>query len=140
MEKRMTDRDLTPLSSDELAAESGSALPDKEVLSLLDLDVNLDLALDLAAPIDLAAAANANIAAPIDAAVGANVLSAGSTAQALADQGAAINQDLTGDAVAHSAQDSSIAQGAGEQVPAEVSGTDVSAPPPADPTSALHGN
>src|SRR4051794_15004647 len=105
----MSDRKLTPLSEDELAAETGTALPSKEVLSLLDLNVDLDLALDLAAPIDLAVAANANIAAPIAAAVGANVLSDGSTAQALADQGAAINQDLTGDAVANSTQDSSIA-------------------------------
>ena len=30
------------------------ALPDKEVLSLLDLNADLDIALDAAAPIDLA--------------------------------------------------------------------------------------
>src|SRR5919198_4743560 len=137
MEKRMTDRDLTPLSSDELAAESGSALPDKEVLSLLDLDVNLDLALDLAAPIDLAVAANANVAAPIDAAVGANVLSAGSTAQALADQGTAIDQTLTGEAVATGNQNSDIAQGA-EPGP-EPTPTPEPAPPPTDPADALSG-
>ena len=76
---------MRPLSPEELAAETGAALPDKEVISLLDLNADLDLALDAAAPIDLAVAANANVAAPIDAAVGANVLSAGSTAQALAD-------------------------------------------------------
>ena len=83
----MSEQDLAPLSADELAAEAGTALPPKEVISLLDLNVDLDLALDLAAPIDLAVAANANVAAPIDAAVGANVLSVGSTAQALADAG-----------------------------------------------------
>jgi glutamyl-tRNA reductase len=78
---------LRPLSPDELAAETGAALPDKEVISLLDLNVDADIALDAAAPIDLAVAANANVAAPIDAAVAANVLSTGSSAQALADQG-----------------------------------------------------
>ncbi|SES49298.1 peptidoglycan-binding protein [Actinokineospora terrae] len=99
-----------PLSADDLAAETGSALPDKEVYSLLDLNVDLDLALDLAAPIDLAVAANANVAAPIDAAVGANVLSSDSTAQALSDQGVAITQGITGDSTAHSTQDSAIDQ------------------------------
>src|SRR3712207_9148740 len=76
-----------PLSAEELAAETGAALPDKEVISLLDLNADVDLALDAAAPIDLAVAANANVAAPIDAAVAANVLSVGSDATALADQG-----------------------------------------------------
>ncbi len=66
---------LQPLSPEEFAAETGAALPDKEVISLLDLNADLDIALDAAAPIDLAVAANANVAAPIDAAVGANVLS-----------------------------------------------------------------
>jgi len=87
---------LRPLSPEELAAETGAALPDKEVISLLDLNVDADIALDAAAPIDLAVAANANVAAPIDAAVGANVLSAGSTAQALSDQGVLIDQGITG--------------------------------------------
>jgi hypothetical protein len=100
-----------PLTSDELAAETGAALPDKEVISLLDLNADLDLALDAAAPIDLAVAANANVAAPIDAAVGANVLSAGSQAQALADQGVIIDQGITGAATAVGAQDSAIDQG-----------------------------
>ena len=77
--------DPRPLSPEELAAETGAALPDKEVISLLDLNADVDLALDAAAPIDLAVAANANVAAPIDAAVAANVLSADSNAQALAD-------------------------------------------------------
>jgi hypothetical protein len=39
---------------------------------------------DVAAPIDLAIAANANVAAPIDAAVSANILSFGSESAALA--------------------------------------------------------
>jgi hypothetical protein len=135
----MSDHKLTPLSEDELAAETGTALPSKEVLSLLDLNVDLNLALDLAAPIDLAVAANANVAAPIDAAVGANVLSAGSTAQALADQGAIINQDLTGDAVANATQDSAIDQGAGEQIPA-ADVADTTATDPTDPAAVLDGD
>jgi hypothetical protein len=100
-----------PLSEEELAAEGAVALPDKEVASILDLNADLDLALDVAAPIDLAVAANANVAAPIDAAVGANILSAGSSAQAMADQGAIINQGITADATANSTQDSTIDQG-----------------------------
>ena len=104
--------DLRPLSPEELAAETGAALPDKEVISLLDLNADVDLALDAAAPIDLAVAANANVAAPIDAAVGANVLSVGSTAQALADQGVLIDQGITGEAVANAPQDSTIEQSA----------------------------
>ena len=104
--------DLTPtLTADEIAAEAGELLPDKEVFSLLDLFVNLDLALDLAAPIDLAVAANANVAAPIDAAVSANVGSVDSTATAIANQQAIINQDLDGvTAHATAAQDASITQ------------------------------
>ena len=60
------------LSDEELAAQGVTALPDKEVVSILDLNADVDLAIDAAAPIDLAVAANANVAAPIDAAVGAN--------------------------------------------------------------------
>ena len=100
------------LSDAELAAEQGIALPDKEVVSILDLNADLDLALDAAAPIDLGIAANANVAAPIDAAVGANVLSAGSTAQALSDQGALVNQGIDADATANAVQDSGLEQGA----------------------------
>jgi hypothetical protein len=98
------------LTPEELAAEEVTALPDKEVVSILDLQVDADLALDLAAPVDLAVAANANVAAPIDAAVGANVLSVGSSAQALADQGVMINQDIVGDSTAESTQVSDIDQ------------------------------
>ena len=48
---------LRPLSPEELAAETGAALPAKEVMSLLDLNADLNIALDAAAPIDLGVAA-----------------------------------------------------------------------------------
>ncbi|GAA0248101.1 hypothetical protein GCM10010492_54830 [Saccharothrix mutabilis subsp. mutabilis] len=131
----MSDAQLPPLSIDELAAEGGTALPDKEVYSLLDLNVDLDLALDLAAPIGLALAGNANVAAPIDAAVGANVLSDGSTAQALSEQGVAIQQGITGEAVANSDQDSAIGQGTTPTPPPAVTDT----PAPTDVAGALDG-
>ncbi|MFP5220006.1 MAG: peptidoglycan-binding protein [Actinomycetes bacterium] len=102
--------DLTPLTADELSAEGATALPDKEVISLLDLNADLDLALDVAAPVDLAVAANANVAAPIDGAVAANVLSLDSSATALADQDVVIDQGITGEAVADSDQSSTIDQ------------------------------
>src|SRR5687767_1209451 len=98
------------ITRDELDAEIGTALPAKEVISLLDLNVDLDAALDIAAPIDLAVAANANVAAPIDAAVAANVLSLDSNATALADQGALIDQHISGEAIATSEQDSLLDQ------------------------------
>ncbi|TYB34653.1 peptidoglycan-binding protein [Micromonospora sp. AP08] len=110
MELAVSTPELTPLSLDELAAEAATALPTKEVISLLDLNVDLDLGLDLAAPIDLAVAANANVAAPIDAAVGANILSTGSTAAALSDQGVLIDQAISGHAIATAPQDSAIDQ------------------------------
>lgn len=98
------------LTAAELEAEEVTALPDKEVVSILDLNVDADLALDLAAPIDLAVAANANVAAPIDAAAAANVLSVGSSAQALADQSATITQGIVGDASATATQVSDLDQ------------------------------
>jgi len=106
----MTASDLPPLSKEELAAEAGSALPDKEVMSLLDLNADLNLALDVAAPVDLAVGANANVAAPINAAVGANILSVGSADAALAHQDVNIDQGLSGSAVAHAPQHSGIDQ------------------------------
>jgi len=99
------------MSRDDLAGEAGTALPPKEVLSLLDLNVDADLALDLAAPIDLAVAANANVAAPIAAAVSGNVLSALSSAAALANHDADIHQTVSGEANAHAPQHSTIEQG-----------------------------
>ena len=125
----MTDSSMPPLTADELAAEGGTALPAKEVISLLDLNADLDIGLDAAAPIDLAVAANANVAAPIDAAVGANILSVGSEAQAMADQGVMIDQGITGEAVADAGQDSTIDQAA--ETPAT---TDAAADPATAPT------
>ena len=58
-------KDREHVSMDEIEAEDAVALPNKEVLSLLDVNADVDLGLDLAAPIDLAAAANLNVAAPI---------------------------------------------------------------------------
>ena len=114
---------LTPLTDDELMAQGGTALPDKEVASVLDLNADLNLGISAAAPIDLGIAANANVAAPIDAAASANVLSVGSESQALADQGTIINQGVTGDATAASTQDSVIDQGAGTAGTAADAGT-----------------
>ncbi len=108
----MDETALSPLSAAELDAEGVTALPSKEVISLLDLNADLDLALDVAAPIDLAIAANANVAAPIDAAVSANILSFGSESAALADQDAIISQGISGEAIANAPQDSTINQGA----------------------------
>lgn len=134
----MTTDDRRPISPEELAAESAAALPDKEVVSLLDLNADLNLALDAAAPIDLGVAANANAAAPIDASIGANVLSAGSAAVSSADQTASISQGITGDAVAHAPQVSAIDQTA---APADTAptATDGATSTAADPNGALDG-
>jgi len=117
--------ELTP---EELAAEDATALPDREAMStippglpggealeltggLLDLDVNVDLSADAAAPVGAAVAANANVAAPIDAAVAANVASPDATAAASAAQNSTIVQQLDGVANAETNQDSTIGQG-----------------------------
>jgi hypothetical protein len=121
---------MTPLTDDELMAQGGTALPDKEVASVLDLNADLNLGISAAAPIDLGVAANANVAAPIDAGASANVLSVGSESQALADQGTIINQGVTGDATADSTQDSVIDQGT-----AADSGTPAAAPAATDPAT-----
>ncbi|HYD09352.1 MAG TPA: hypothetical protein VEA78_04560, partial [Acidimicrobiales bacterium] len=92
------------VSREEVQAQDGAALPDKEAMSLLDVNADLDIALDIAAPIDAAVAANANVAAPIDAAVGANVLSVDSSATAVSDQGVMIDQQLDGEAIANATQ------------------------------------
>ena len=102
------------LSADEVQAQGGAELPDKEAMSLLDVNADLDLALDLAAPVDAAVAANANVAAPIDASVAANVVSFDSVAVASADQDSIIMQSLDGEATATATQDATIDQsGAG---------------------------
>jgi hypothetical protein len=58
------------LTNDELAAETGEELPDREAMSLI----------------------NANVAAPVNAAVALNALSDDSTAYANAEQNADIDQ------------------------------------------------
>jgi hypothetical protein len=102
-----TESDLTAAEMD---SQEGAELPDKEAMSLLDLNVDLDLALDLAAPVDAAVAANANVAAPIDASVAANVVSEGATAYSSASQDSVIVQDLDGVAEATAIQDADIDQ------------------------------
>jgi hypothetical protein len=62
--------EMNPLSDEELAAESGEQLPDREAMSLV----------------------NANIAIPVNAAVAANVLSDGAVAYADAAQQTPIAQ------------------------------------------------
>src|SRR5215213_1344549 len=106
----MSTDDFARLTPEELASEGITALPDKEVVSILDLAADIDLAIDGAAPIDLAVALNANVVAPIDAAVSANLLSNGSSAQALSDQGVMVTQTVDADAVAVGIQDSTIDQ------------------------------
>ena len=50
----MAERDQHDVSMDEIEAEDAVSLPNKEVMSLLDVNANVDLGLDLAAPVDLA--------------------------------------------------------------------------------------
>ncbi|MFP5319984.1 MAG: hypothetical protein ACLGI2_17045 [Acidimicrobiia bacterium] len=123
-----TNDGMTPA---ELESQDVTAVPDREAMSLLGesldpsalmdtslLNVDVDLALDadVAAPIDAAVAANANVAAPIDAAVAANVLSVDSEAAALADQDSVIIQDLDGTAEATATQDATVDQSGGGAV------------------------
>jgi len=68
----MTDDTAPGLSDDELAAETGEELPDREAMSLV----------------------NANIAIPVNAAVAANVLSDNATAYADAAQTTPITQGI----------------------------------------------
>src|SRR5437764_15302989 len=98
------------VSRQEIEAEEAVSLPNKEVLSLLDVNANVDLGLDLAAPVDLAAAANLNVAAPIEAAATANVLSPGAEAVGLAHQQGSIDQTISGTANATAPQHASVDQ------------------------------
>jgi hypothetical protein len=136
----MTDSPLIRLTADDLATEAATPLPDKEVLSLLDLALDLDLARDLAAPIDLAVAANANVAAPIDAAVSANVLSQLSSAAGMADQDVVIDQGLSGEAIADAPQTSVIGQADDVAGPGTEVVAPVQEPVPTDPASILDGS
>lgn len=66
----MTEKDPTGLTPEELAAQGGEELPEREQMSLV----------------------NANLAIPVNAAVAANVLSDGSIAYADATQETPIDQ------------------------------------------------
>ena len=114
----MSADELTP---EELEAETAESLPDREAMStlpvippILDLDANVDAALDIAAPINARVAANANAALPIDAAASANVLSEGAQAGAAATADLVIGQTLDGEAIATADQTSAIGQGQGD--------------------------
>ena len=101
---------MNEVSMDEIEAEGAVALPNKEVLSLLDVNANADLGLDLAAPVDLAAAANLNVAAPIEAAATANVLSPDAVAIGDAHQQGTLDQTDSGSATAYAPQHAGVAQ------------------------------
>ncbi|HEU4911880.1 MAG TPA: hypothetical protein VFV76_08295 [Actinomycetes bacterium] len=66
----MSEKDATGLSAEELEAQGGEELPEREQMSLV----------------------NANLAVPVNAAVAANVLSDGSIAYADATQDTPIDQ------------------------------------------------
>ena len=104
------DQELEQVSMDEIEAEGATALPNKEVMSLLNVDANVDLGLDLAAPVDLAVAANLNVAAPIEAAASANLLSANAEAVAISQQHGVIDQGISGSAEATAPQTATIDQ------------------------------
>jgi hypothetical protein len=102
--------ELERVSMDEVEAEGAVPLPNKEVMSLLDVNANVDLGLDLAAPVDLAVAANLNVAAPIEAAASANLLSPDAQAAALAQQHGSIDQAISGSADATAPQHADLSQ------------------------------
>ena len=104
--------ELERVSMDEIEAEGATALPNKEVMSLLDVNANVDLGLDLAAPVDLAVAANLNVAAPIEASAAANVLSSNAEAVSVAQQHGTIDQHISGSAEATAPQHTDISQDA----------------------------
>src|SRR5215208_5446868 len=112
LERVAKDEGLEPVSMDEIDAEDATALPNKEVMSLLDVNANVDLGLNLAAPVDLAAAANLNVAAPIEAAASANLLSADAQAVAISQQHGTIDQGISGSAEATAPQNADISQDA----------------------------
>jgi len=66
----VSDPEVEQLSAEELEAQTGEALPERDQMSLVNL----------------------NLAVPINAAVAANVLSDGATAAAIADQTDGITQ------------------------------------------------
>jgi hypothetical protein len=108
----MTDQrdDRNGLSDQEMEAQQATDLPDREAMSLLDVVADLNLDLNLAAPVDAGVAANANAGVPVDASVGANVGSVGSQALANSPSSSTISQALQGTAVAEPTQTSQISQ------------------------------
>src|SRR3954449_10410943 len=153
--------ELERVSMDEVDAEDAVPLPNKEVMSLLDVNANVDLGLDLAAPVDLAAAPNLNVAAPfqaarsptlltptatptvaarIKAAASANLLSSDAQAVALSQQHGTIDQGISGSADATAPQHAEITQDANSDdptgTPGAVSETPAAAaiPPAGDDT------
>src|SRR3954463_3219833 len=100
------------VSMEEIEAEEATSLPNKEVMSLLDVNANVDLGLDLAAPVDLAVAANLNVAAPLEAAASANLLSPEAQAISLAQQHGSIDQGISGSADATAPQHAEVTQNA----------------------------
>src|SRR5215212_2564298 len=132
--ERTEHNDLEPVSMDEIEAEGATALPNKEVMSLLDVNANVDLGLDLAAPVDLAAAANLNVAAPI-----ANLLSDDAQAVAISQQHGTIDQGISGSAEATAPQHAEITQNANSDDAAGTSATPAAAaiPPAGHPTGAV---
>jgi hypothetical protein len=106
----VSDEKREKVSMDEVDAEDAVSLPNKEVMSLLDVNANVDLGLELAAPVDLAAAANLNVAAPIEASAAANVASPDAQAVSEAYQHGSIDQSITGDSTAVAPQHASVAQ------------------------------
>ncbi|HEY3543265.1 MAG TPA: hypothetical protein VGK79_12055 [Gaiellaceae bacterium] len=106
----MAHKNRNPVSKDEIESEGAVSLPNKEVMSLLDVNANVDLGLDLAAPVDLAAAANLNVAAPIEASAAANVLSPDAKAISEAYQHGSIDQGISGSATATAPQHAGISQ------------------------------
>src|SRR5690242_21922238 len=102
--------EIERVSMDEIEAEEAVSLPNKELMSVLDVNANVDLGLDLAAPVDLAAAANLNVAAPIEAAASANVLSPDAAAVSMAHQQGSISQTDSGTANATAPQHAGVTQ------------------------------
>jgi len=122
LERVSKDQNLEQVSMDEIEAEGATALPNKEVMSLLDVNATVDLGLNLAAPVDLAAAANLNVAAPIEAAASANLLSADAQAVAISQQHGTIDQGISGSAEATAPQNAEISQDANPDEPATTGG------------------
>src|ERR1700742_982441 len=92
--------EIERVSMDEIEAEEAVSLPNKEGMSLLDVNATVDLGLTLAAPVDLAVAANLNVATPIEAAAAANLLSPDAQAIGIAQQHGTIDQGISGEATA----------------------------------------